>query len=53
MTDQMLSYRAVSFFARLHIPDLMLGMRDENEAADSKVADLVIDRKNLFKKEEE
>ncbi len=48
MTDQMLQYRAIAFFGRLHLPDLLLGMRDENEAQDSKRADLVIDRKSIF-----
>jgi hypothetical protein len=32
MTDLMLSYRAATFFGRLHTPDLLLGMKSEEEA---------------------
>lgn len=32
MTEQMLAYRAATFFGRLHTPDLLLGMRTEDEA---------------------
>ena len=35
MPDQMLMYRAASFFARIHCPELIMGMHTEDEIVDS------------------
>ena len=37
MPEQMLGYRAASFFARMHCPDALMGLQTEEEVFDSQV----------------
>lgn len=37
MPDQMLGYRAASFFARMHCPDAMMGLHTQDEVLESEV----------------
>ena len=36
MPEQMLAYRAAAFFARVHCPDLLMGVQVEGEPEDSR-----------------
>lgn len=51
MPEQMLQYRALAFFGRVHCPDLLLGIQSEYEIMDVPDRQEILNEKESFEKE--